>query len=325
MGKKSKKAKNIVEIEEDDVEDAEEDLTSANKKRKIPSRAGRVPAKRAKVKKSTNKKQKEKVEDEVDDVESEKSKTKPSSNGSLKHAIGIAEKLGSRHPIMEDMYVSLYGDTLKESLKDLKMAVNMRGYFAIYDGHGGSRCAKFVSNNLHTCIFKKLQNVTTKEDIIARIAEAFVEYDNEFIDMAAECNWIDGSCALVCIIVENNLYVVNLGDSDAAYYGKNISTLLTQHHHPTVKEEIEFIENAGGLVETYWGQQRVTCLEAKHALAVTRAFGDLEFKRPKKILNSCPTTTTYELTGKENFLVMASDGLWDAKSVNSVGKIFHGG
>jgi len=140
--------------------------------------------------------------------------------------------------------------------------------------------------------------------------------------MASECGWIDGSCALVCLIIDNILYVVNLGDSDAALYGKNISTLLTQHHHPTLKEEIEFIEKAGGVVETYWGQQRVTCKDAKHALAVTRAFGDLEFKRPKRILNSCPTITTHELTGKENYLVMASDGLWDAKSVTSVGKFF---
>jgi len=57
---------------------------------------------------------------------------------------------------MEDRYVSLYGDSLIENLKEFKMLINMYGFFAIYDGHGGSRCAKFVAENLHKCIFKKV-------------------------------------------------------------------------------------------------------------------------------------------------------------------------
>ncbi|EJD50549.1 protein serine/threonine phosphatase 2C, partial [Auricularia subglabra TFB-10046 SS5] len=63
---------------------------------------------------------------------------------------------------------------------------------------------------------------------------------------------------------------------------------------------------------------------ANRRLAVSRALGDFEFKarldlqHDKQIILACPEVGVYNLKGDEEFLVLATDGIWDTLSSQSV-------
>ena len=46
------------------------------------------------------------------------------------------------------------------------------------------------------------------------------------------------------------------------------------------------------------------------ALAVSRALGDAEFKRPHALVSACPEITETRLQPGDEFLLIACDGLW---------------
>ena len=76
-------------------------------------------------------------------------------------------------------------------------------------------------------------------------------------------------------------------------------------HKPNRPEERERIENAGGVV-VWAGTWRVGGV-----LAVSRAFGD----RPlKKYVVPTPEIRTEAITPEDEFVIFASDGLWDVMS-----------
>ena len=84
---------------------------------------------------------------------------------------------------------------------------------------------------------------------------------------------------------------------------------LSIDHKPNSKEERQRIENAGGVV-VWAGTWRVGGV-----LAVSRAFGDRPLKR---FVIPTPDIKQEQLTSDDEFIILASDGLWDVVS-NQVG------
>ena len=61
---------------------------------------------------------------------------------------------------------------------------------------------------------------------------------------------ISGSCAIIILLVENQCYVANVGDSRAVLSsnkGKNIKP-LSEDHKPSKKNEVLRIMNCGGKI-----------------------------------------------------------------------------
>ena len=81
----------------------------------------------------------------------------------------------------------------------------------------------------------------------------------------------------------------------------NESYDLTADHKPSNPSEKERVELLGGKIIQYG------VLRVQGVLAVTRSLGDYSL-RP--FVSNIPTVSFYELTGKECFLILASDGLW---------------
>ena len=80
---------------------------------------------------------------------------------------------------------------------------------------------------------------------------------------------------------------------------------LSEDHKPNTESERTRIENDGGVV-IWAGTWRVGGV-----LAVSRAFGD----RPlKKYVISTPDVHEESMTGDDEVLILASDGLWDVVS-----------
>jgi len=80
---------------------------------------------------------------------------------------------------------------------------------------------------------------------------------------------------------------------------------LSVDHKPNSKDERQRIENAGGVV-VWAGTWRVCGV-----LAVSRAFGDRPLKR---YVIATPDIKEENLKDDDEFLILASDGLWDVMS-----------
>ncbi|KAL6948956.1 hypothetical protein ACO0QE_001437 [Hanseniaspora vineae] len=95
------------------------------------------------------------------------------------------------------------------------------------------------------------------------------------------------------------LYTANVGDSRIVLMRDGKAIRLTYDHKASDQYEMKRVEKAGGLIM----KSRVNGM-----LAVTRSIGDKFFD---KLVISNPFTTSVELTSKDQFLIIACDGLWD--------------
>ena len=88
--------------------------------------------------------------------------------------------------------------------------------FGVYDGHGGSKCAEYLKDNLHN-------NIILQPDFPANIPEAIRKgsYKTEEDFLQLVCPSPDqphnkaGSCAIVILVVNEDVYILNVGDSRA--------------------------------------------------------------------------------------------------------------
>ena len=131
------------------------------------------------------------------------------------------------------------------------------------------------------------------------------------IEKGTEEGWTEGCCVSLVIIVDNILYTANLGDSHMAI-SRNINRIeaiqLTEAHKASEKKEKERITKAGGMVmrNRLFGD-----------LSISRALGDLNYKKPKQEENYVSNEAFMRripLTQNNDFIVIASDGLWDTMS-----------
>jgi integrin-linked kinase-associated serine/threonine phosphatase 2C len=82
---------------------------------------------------------------------------------------------------------------------------------------------------------------------------------------------------------------------------------VSQKHKPNSPEERTRVEKAGGHI--IFGR-------ILGSLAVSRSFGDTEFKYPQNkgsadFVSCDPYTATITLTPENQFMIVACDGLWD--------------
>ncbi|XP_058021207.1 protein phosphatase 1B isoform X1 [Ahaetulla prasina] len=215
---------------------------------------------------------------------------------------------------MEDAHTAVVG--IPHGLEDWS-------FFAVYDGHAGSRVANYCSNHL-------LEHITNNEDfrgteqpgcalepsvenVKSGIRTGFLKIDEYMRNFSDLRNGMDrsGSTAVGVMISPEHIYFINCGDSRAVLYRNGQVCFSTQDHKPCNPREKERIQNAGGSVMI----QRVN-----GSLAVSRALGDYDYKcvdgkGPTEQLVS-PEPEVYEIVRAEEdeFIVLACDGIWDVMS-----------
>ncbi|KAG7981308.1 hypothetical protein I3843_05G226400 [Carya illinoinensis] len=111
-----------------------------------------------------------------------------------------------------------------------------------------------------------------------------------------------GSTAVVAVVGEEVVVVANCGDCRAVMCSGGVALALSTDHKPGRPDELNRIESAGGRVVN-WNGQRVLGV-----LATSRSIGD-HYLRPYVI--SKPEVTITKRMDKDEFLILASDGLWD--------------
>eukprot|EP01120_Amphizonella_sp_Union-15-10_P010682 TRINITY_DN434_c0_g1_i1.p1 TRINITY_DN434_c0_g1~~TRINITY_DN434_c0_g1_i1.p1 ORF type:complete len:345 (+),score=89.51 TRINITY_DN434_c0_g1_i1:84-1118(+) len=219
---------------------------------------------------------------------------------SLTFEIGFDEAQG-RRDTMEDTHVII--DHAEKPLADGPL-----GFFGVYDGHGGVDAAQMVRQYLHENIIGN--DEWRSGDVERAIQRGFEATDSHIIQVSNEKGWMNGSTAVVGMIIGRKLYAANVGDSEAILVrekGGQLETFaLTVPHKASDPTEKSRIEKLGGHV--FFGR-------VFGALAVSRSFGDSKFKIPRTSQNFVswePAIVTVDLNpDTDKFLIFACDGLWD--------------
>ncbi|KAJ0447037.1 putative protein-serine/threonine phosphatase [Helianthus annuus] len=211
-------------------------------------------------------------------------------------------------------------------------------FIGVYDGHGGPETSRFVNENL----FANLKKFASEDEEMSAdvIKKAFLATEDEFLSIVREqwrvCPQIAtvGTCCLVGIICNGLVYIANAGDSravlgraDRGVRGVLAVQLSTEHNasYASVRDELhsEHPDDPKIVVMKH------NVWRVKGIIQVSRSIGDAylkkaEFNREpllakfrlpepfsKPILNPEPSIYIHKLTPKDQFLIFASDGLWE--------------
>jgi len=115
----------------------------------------------------------------------------------------------------------------------------------------------------------------------------------------------------VVIVTKTEIICANSGDSRTVLAKSGIAVDLSKDHKPTNPSELRRIQHAGGFVE----DGRVN-----GALALSRALGDFDYKKNKKLkpkdqaVTAMPDVKTVPITTDTQFIILACDGVWDVKT-----------
>jgi len=161
---------------------------------------------------------------------------------------------------------------------------------------------------------KRFSAFANEFDMSQELNTAILESDKALIQAAKKANDVAGSTALVALLdtARNQLTVANVGDSRGILCDiKGTVIPLSFDHKPQQLKERKRIQEAGGFI-SFNGVWRVAGI-----LATSRALGDFPLK-DRKLLIAEPDVLSFDLQDlrlqKPSFLILASDGLWDAFS-----------
>jgi serine/threonine protein phosphatase PrpC len=204
-------------------------------------------------------------------------------------------------------------------------------FFGVFDGHGGAACADFLRDNLHQFVIKDPSFPNKPEEALR---QGFATAEKVFLQNSEKDGDIiekSGSWAIVILIVGQECYVVNVGDSRAvlSYESGRKAAPLSTDHKPSDTSERTRIQEGGGQIyqtatvaavpgelnqmpEIIIGPMRVF----PGRLSVSRTFGDIEAKLPSKggnpnVVSSTPEIRSFKLSKSHDFVILGCDGIFD--------------
>ena len=196
---------------------------------------------------------------------------------------------------------SKYRDYMEDKGKSILNFNNSENnaLICLFDGHGGQEVSKFLQQNFA----KFWQEILplNYDNYQNKIKNIFLSLDQKL----KENNYYQvGSTGCIIYITSENskkiLYCANVGDTRAVLIKKNKKMRLTYDDRASDPSEHDRIISGGGVVFNgrVYGQ-----------LMLSRAFGDWELKSYGVICE--PHIVRYEIESEDEFLVVATDGVWD--------------
>ncbi|XP_024032891.1 probable protein phosphatase 2C 60 [Morus notabilis] len=211
-------------------------------------------------------------------------------------------------------------------------------FVGVYDGHGGPETSRYINDHL----FQHLKRFTSEQQSMSTdvIRKAYQATEEGFMSVVTK-QWsmkpqlaAVGSCCLVGVICGGTLYVANLGDSRAVLgrlvkaTGEVLAIQLSSEHNvglESVRQEMYSLHPDDSQIVVL----KHNVWRVKGLIQVSRSIGDVylkkaEFNREplyakfrlrepfkKPILSSEPSITAHELQPHDQFVIFASDGLWE--------------
>ncbi|EPS62214.1 hypothetical protein M569_12579, partial [Genlisea aurea] len=254
-------------------------------------------------------------------------------------------------------YISMFTQQGKKGINQDAMTVweNFSGdrdmfFCGVFDGHGpsGHKVAKFIRDSLPAKISAKyLESPPPPDDgdekeketesqgenpsfdtWKARLIECYNDIDEKLEGESSIESYCSGTTSVCVLKKGHHLVIANLGDSRAVVAKKDdqdqlIPEQLTVDLKPNLPEEANRIRNSQGRVLAMDEEPHIFRIWMPHedcpGLAMARAFGDFCLKDFGLI--STPQVTYRRLNDRDEFLVLATDGIWDALSNEEVVRI----
>lgn len=194
--------------------------------------------------------------------------------------------------------------------------------YAVFDGHGGDWCAKFITqrfeNEIKTNMLDPVEGifgskqVPFNECINNVLDKSFKNLDELYYSMREKIANKCGSTACVVLIIGTHIFCANVGDSRAVLSKNGNAINLSMDHKASRPDEVERIKDGDGQIELG---------RVGGKIAITRAFGDFEFKVfideegqlfRKNVIIAEPEIRRYDYDPfQDEFIIIASDGLFD--------------
>ena len=192
--------------------------------------------------------------------------------------------------------------------------------FEIFDGHGGDEMSTYLQANLAKIYKQNL--LLNKGNIILSLKNAFHDADDE---MRGQLNMEGlGSTGTLVHIVRRlgpvlEVYSANVGDSRVSLISpEHIIRLSYDHRTTDEKEKKRILESGMEIID-----DRIC-----GTLMLTRIFGNYEYKEENENGNNkgliCEpfiSKIEIDLTIENQFLILASDGIWDILTEEEVQNI----
>ncbi|XP_076901471.1 putative protein phosphatase 2C 60 [Bidens hawaiensis] len=211
-------------------------------------------------------------------------------------------------------------------------------FVGVYDGHGGPETSRFINSNL----FQHLKRFTseTQSMSVEVIKKAFQATEEGFLSIVTK-QWqmqpqiaAVGSCCLVGVVCGGNLYIANLGDSRAVLgrhvkaTGEVLAIQLSEEHNACI-ESVRQELHSNHPDDSHIVVLKHNVWRVKGLIQISRSIGDVYLKKAefnkaplyakfrlrepfkKPILSSDPSVSVHELQPHDQFIIFASDGLWE--------------
>ncbi|TYH88753.1 hypothetical protein ES332_D01G210100v1 [Gossypium tomentosum] len=211
-------------------------------------------------------------------------------------------------------------------------------FVGVYDGHGGPETSRYINDHL----FQHLKRFTSEQQTMSVdvIRKAYQATEEGFLSLVTR-QWpmnpqiaAVGSCCLVGVICGGTLYVANLGDSRAVLgravkaTGEVLAIQLSAEHNAcieSVRQELQSLHPDDSQIVVL----KHNVWRVKGLIQISKSIGDVylkkaEFNREplypkfrlrepfkKPILSADPSITVHQLQPHDQFVIFASDGLWE--------------
>eukprot|EP00617_Octactis_speculum_P013108 CAMPEP_0185755476 /NCGR_PEP_ID=MMETSP1174-20130828/13967_1 /TAXON_ID=35687 /ORGANISM="Dictyocha speculum, Strain CCMP1381" /LENGTH=332 /DNA_ID=CAMNT_0028434037 /DNA_START=218 /DNA_END=1216 /DNA_ORIENTATION=+ len=213
-------------------------------------------------------------------------------------------------------------------------------FAAVYDGHGGYLVSRYLKANLFNqmcaVLNKDGENGLDDDTAPAKVRKALVtslaKVERDVVNVPA---WNEqGSTVAAAVVVDGDasgskvVVTANIGDSRIVLSRLGTAVELTEDHKPNAPAEVDRIQRLGGTVKWHGflnndgtpmagtGVYRVN-----GNLAVSRAVGDAS---EKPYISAKPDILFHELEAeKDQFIIIATDGLWDVMSSEEAVRYVH--
>lgn len=211
-------------------------------------------------------------------------------------------------------------------------------FVGVYDGHGGPETARYITDHL----FQHLKSFASEQQSMSAevIRKAYQATEEGFFSLVAK-QWpvkpqiaAVGSCCLVGIICSGTLYVANVGDSRVVMgrlvkaTGEVLAVQLSAEHNASfesIRQELHTMHPEDSQIVVL----KHNVWRVKGLIQISRSIGDVYLKKAeynreplyakfrlrqpfkKPILSSEPSISVHPLQPLDQFLIFASDGLWE--------------
>ena len=194
-------------------------------------------------------------------------------------------------------------DTIIINLNNQNQSIGKINMFGVYDGHGGKFVSKYLADNLP----QYFTNKTIKLPLSGKyIRDSFIDIQQKLEkDYAIDADYCGSTCLIAIeYICDKKRYIdiINLGDSRCIISKNNIAQVITKDHKPNWPDEKKRLQQMGGEIYYDGVDWRIG------ALSVSRSFGDID---SKPYISVKPDIFRYKLSRKDQFMILACDGLWD--------------